>query len=104
MLTTRSSGSKAGIDANKSWRSALRGACERIRNTRAAEIHPGSRPQVSNVEILDAALRVREQFKNVEEGNAQMLLALADFKNRRRKMQCERGLLRPSGFASAMRP
>ena len=94
-------GSKTLANANENWRSALYGARDRIRNAHATEIHSAPQPQASGGEILGAAMRVREEFKAVHEGNARMLQALADYKTRRRKMRCERGLNGPSGFASA---
>ena len=94
--------SKKLAHANKAWRSALHGARDRIRNAHATEIHCAPQPQASNAEILGAAMRVREEFKAVQAGNAQMLQALAEYKARCRKMRCERGLSGPAGPASAL--
>ena len=93
--------SKTLVNANKSWQNAFHSARDRIRNARVTEIHSAPQPQASNAEMLGAAMRVREEFKGVQDGNAHMLQALADYKTRRRKMRCERGLSGPTGFASA---
>jgi hypothetical protein len=84
--------------AKKIWRSALDGARDWIRNDQHGRILAAKTPPPTNAEILGVALRVRQDFKGVQESNAQMLQALADFKNRRRKMHCERGLNGPSAI------
>ena len=104
MNITRNTLSKTLLTANRKWRTALDGACERIRNARSADAKLAPRAQSSNAEILDAALRVREEFKGVGEGNAQMVQALVDFRNRRRRMSCERSLGGTTGLSSAPRP
>jgi hypothetical protein len=103
MNMTWSLESRTLVKANKSWRSALRGACERIRNAHDCEMRPAPAPHTSNAEILGAAQRVREEFKFVNEGNAHMLRALADFKNRRSKLRCEHALIGKSGLAPVPR-
>jgi hypothetical protein len=94
--------SRAIAHANKTWRSALLGARDRIRNAHATKIHCVPQQQASNAEILGAAMRVREEFKVVQAGNAQMLQALADYKARCRKLRCERALSGPAWPASAL--
>ena len=78
---------KPPVGKKINWLSALRSARDRIRNARGTEFHPEPPPPTSNAEIIGAAMRVREEFKGVQESNAQMTQALADFKARRNKMQ-----------------
>jgi len=104
MNNSRNALAKKLVTANRKWRIALDGACERIRHARSGEGKLAPHAQSTNAEILDSALRVREQFNAVREGNKQMLQALADFRNRRTKMSCERSLHGTTGLSSAPRP